>query len=202
MDYIMGIINEYWPLFIAAGVALDFIVGKIPDKYVPYIGALRRFFGALKGKGKTGETIWAIPAVLAATLGGLALLGLCLGGCATKPTKAQYIAGAKIIAREAGNLVAMNNPEMATAVRLGYNMIKDEDGDEFRALFANGLQQMLAAEGVAGSERLAKSAADLLAVFGLDVPDTGMIDAEYLEKFAVGDIKDIAVAFIEGMGPE
>jgi hypothetical protein len=122
-----------------------------------------------------------------------------VAGCATTPTKSQYIAGAKAIAREAGNLVAMNNPKMAAEVKLVYNMIKDDDGDEFRALFANGLQQMLEAEGVAGSSRLAQSAVDLMAAFGLDVPKTDMINAKYLEKFAIEDIKTIAEAFIEGM---
>jgi hypothetical protein len=40
---------KYIPIIIAAGVFLDTITGYLPDKWVPYIGFIRRIVRAFLG---------------------------------------------------------------------------------------------------------------------------------------------------------
>ena len=70
---ILQFIDTYWPIFIAAGIFLDAISGYVPDKYLPYIGLIRRLVGALRGK--PGLKMWLLLFVLPAFI-----------GCATTPT--------------------------------------------------------------------------------------------------------------------
>jgi len=49
MDAI-NFVNENWPVIVAGGVILDFIAGHLPDKYVPYVGLIKRVVKGMRGK--------------------------------------------------------------------------------------------------------------------------------------------------------
>ena len=57
MEQITQWVTDNWVLLLAIGAAIETLAGIIPDKWVPYIGAIRTFFRVLKGKGKTGTGV-------------------------------------------------------------------------------------------------------------------------------------------------
>lgn len=48
---IIDFLNENWVTITAGFVILDALAGVLPDKYVKYIGAVRRIAGILRGGG-------------------------------------------------------------------------------------------------------------------------------------------------------
>ncbi len=112
--------------------------------------------------------------------------------------KEKALALAKIVARKAGKYVALNNPEVAVSVKMAYALIENYEGSTFRDAFLDRLQTYLDANGIKGSAELRADASDILDLFGYDI-DTTSIDAAFLERFDVENIKAVAMAFIQGM---
>jgi hypothetical protein len=52
MDFITDLVVEYWPLLLALAAGLDTLAGVIPDKYVPYVGLIKRVFVTIKNRGE------------------------------------------------------------------------------------------------------------------------------------------------------
>lgn len=195
MEQITQWVTDNWVLLLAIGAAIETLAGIIPDKWVPYIGAIRTFFRVLKGKGKAGKASVGAMAVLA-VLGALVLMA---AGCAGM-THDQKLSAAQLIAGEAGFYVAQNNPEAAAIIAVTYEDIKSNQGLAYKASVASGLKWMLDQNNIKGSERLANSAERLLGIFGVPLPAPMAVDTAWLMQFDEPDIRSVAEAFIEGMG--
>ena len=125
------------------------------------------------------------------------LISMAMVACAMTGT--QQMSAAKIIARNAGFYVAQNNPEASVAIAVAYQKIEQYQGDSYKAGVASGLKWMLDQKNIKGSARLAQDAADLLALFGVPVPEPQSVDTAWLMQFDESSVRTVAEAFIEGM---
>jgi hypothetical protein len=78
MEQITKWVTDNWILLLAIGAALETLAGMIPDKWVPYIGALRTFSRVIKGKGKSGKASVGAMAIIA-ILSAAVLMSGCAG---------------------------------------------------------------------------------------------------------------------------
>ena len=114
-------------------------------------------------------------------------------------TSTQQMSAAKIIARNAGYYVALNNPEAAVAINVAYQTIEQYQGESYKAGVVSGLKWMLDQKNIKGSDRLAQDASDLLNLFGVPVPEPANVDLAWLQQFDEPSIRAVAEAFISGM---
>lgn len=56
-------INDYWPVMVAAGVFLDAVAGYLPDRWVPYLGVIKRIVGALRGRKELAVLLLIMPLI-------------------------------------------------------------------------------------------------------------------------------------------
>ena len=125
------------------------------------------------------------------------LISMAMVACAMTGT--QQMSAAKIIARNAGYYVALNNPEVAVSINVAYQTIEQYQGESYKAGVASGLKWMLDQKNIKGSDRLAQDAADLLNLFGVPVPEPANVDLAWLQQFDEQSIRAVAEAFISGM---
>ena len=114
-------------------------------------------------------------------------------------TGPQQMSAAKIIARNAGYYVALNNPGASVAIAEAYKQIEQYKGASYKASFTAGLRWLLKQDNIQGSDRLAQDAADLLNLFGVPVPEPASVDLTWVDQFDESDLRLVAEAFFEGM---
>ena len=73
---LFSLINDYWPVLVAIGVLADAISGYLPDKWVRYIGVIRRIV-RMMGRGGGGA--------LAVLLVGCLVLSGCFASVSVNP---------------------------------------------------------------------------------------------------------------------
>ena len=127
----------------------------------------------------------------------ICLMGIVIVGCATMEGK--NMAAAKIIARNAGYYIAMNNPGAADAINVAYAKMEQYSGESYNASVLSGFKWLLDQENVKGSDKLAADAMDLMAIFGLPVPKPVEMDLAWINQFDEGQIRELADAFLQGM---
>ena len=114
-------------------------------------------------------------------------------------TGTQQMSAAKIIARNAGYYVALNNPGASVAIAEAYKQIEQYKGASYKASFTAGLRWLLKQDNIQGSDRLAQDAADLLNLFGVPVPEPAKVDLTWVDQFDESDLRLVAEAFFDGM---
>lgn len=193
------LLTTYLPLLIALAAFLDVAAGYLPDKWVPYVGFVRRLVRALLDATQKGPMTPMIAILVISTLA---------AGCALTGTmnSTQKLAVAKLVAKKAGKYVARNNLEIAHQIVANYNTIKSiDDDDGFRGILLDYLHDYLEAEGVKGSDELRSDAEDLLDILGFDInaiplDENGEISITFLQLFEIDVMKEVIEAFIDGMG--
>ena len=125
------------------------------------------------------------------------LISMAMVACAM--TGPQQMSAAKIIARNAGYYVALNNPGASVAIAEAYKQIEQYKGASYKASFTAGLRWLLKQDNIQGSDRLAQDAADLLNLFGVPVPEPAKVDLTWVDQFDESDLRLVAEAFFEGM---
>ena len=127
----------------------------------------------------------------------ICLAALVTIGCAALEDR--NMAAAKIIARNAGYYIALNNPGAADAVNVAYATMEQYSGESYKASVLSGFKWLLDQKNVKGSDKLAADAMDLMAIFGLPVPKPVDMDLAWVNQFDEGQIRELADAFLQGM---